>query len=115
MTKNDKQIEEIANGIISFLKSQDLLENLDELVSAITLKARNLNEVVYVISNRVLTSEEKVKAKNFIQEYLKVDSQNFEFSVDEKLLDGLVVKYKDRKWDLSLASQLQKLKSSLYD
>jgi len=115
MDKNRKKIESIVTGVISFLKSQDLLDHLNELISMLTKKSQELSSSVRIYTKRALTNSEIKKVKQLVSKNIGVKSDNFTFYVEPSILDGMVIKYKDKKWDLSLLNKLQKLKENIYE
>ncbi len=101
---NDANI--IAREIISYLRSKGKLNLISDIAGVLLAEADNKLVSVYCADNL-----SEVQKKKVISKFSKLTgSDKFKFFLEESLIGGMVVKYKDKTWDLSLKSNLEKLK-----
>lgn len=95
----------IAREIISYLRSKGK-QNLISEIADILLKETD-DKLVSVYCANSLTDIQKKKVISKFSKY--TGSGDFKFIVDDSLIGGMIVKYKDKTWDLSLKNSLEKL------
>jgi len=100
---NDARI--IAREIISYLRSKDKLNLISEITD-ILLKETDSKLVSVYCANALSDSQKKKVISKFSKH---TGSDDFKFILDESLIGGMIVKYKDKTWDLSLKNSLEKL------
>ncbi len=105
--KNSKTIKEIAEGILVFLKNNNLEESLPDLISY--LRDKDDQNIVNIYSAKDLSVKEKLNAQKFVKNLIGDTPKQILFSKDETLIDGLKISYKDKMWDFSIRGQVSKL------
>ena len=105
MKVKDSDAKIIASKIISYLQSKGKLDLITEVAKNLLSNAEPKKVNVYYAVN--LSEGQK---KKIISKFSKLtNSDDFSFISDKSLLDGIIVKYKDRTWDLSLKNNLEKI------
>ena len=105
MMAKDSDAKRIAGKILSYLQSKGKLNLISDISKNLLAYAENKKVNVYYAVT--LTAGQK---KKIISKFSKLtNTDDFNFIPDKSLLDGFVVKYEDRTWDLSLKSNLEKI------
>ncbi len=107
MDKSNKKADIIAKSFLAYLrnnKEEHLLESVLEKLSK-----NVIDEKVSVISPKVLSQSEKEKVSNMVAKLVNNKKVNIDYIIDDSLIDGLRIEYKDKLWDLSLARQIDSL------
>jgi F0F1-type ATP synthase delta subunit len=112
MGKNEERAKVIAQGLLSFLKKNKEEHLLGLVVEKLGSKLSKLSKVV-VVSPAELNPTQRKKAVLLIKKLTKLESFDVEYLVDEKLIDGLVIKSEGRVWDLSLSGQLKEFSKGI--
>lgn len=107
MDKSNNKANIIARSFLTYLKNNKeeyLLEKVVEILS------KNVEgEKVSVISPKVLSNEEKDRAVKLVAGLVGDKKVNINFTIDESIIDGLKIEYKDKLWDFSLAKQISSI------
>lgn len=107
MKKSEKRADVIAKGIFSYLKKNNEVYLLENVLS--NLSKWIVKEKVKVTSPRALTKSEQEKVFFLTKKLIKDETLKVDFLEDGTLIDGLKIEYKDRMWDLSLRKQINSL------
>jgi F0F1-type ATP synthase delta subunit len=108
--KKSKVVKEIAGVILDYLKKHKMEDMLPEVISY--LKEREKSDIATVYSARELTSDEKLKVKGLFEKLINQIPERINYSKDETLIDGLLISYKDKLWDFSIAGQIKEINKS---
>ncbi len=109
MNRDTKLAAQIASGVIDFLKKIGKEEALPSIVELLQ-KEQSLKKA-YVYTPMVL---KEVERKKITREIIRITGEaieSFVFEIDENLIDGVKIYYKDKLWDFSLSSQISKFLS----
>ena len=101
-------IKEIADGILAFLRKNNLEEALPMVIDY--LKSSSKENAAYVYSPRKLDGSEKANAEKLIKKLTGESQKQIHFYEDKKLIDGLKINYQDKLWDFSVKGQINELK-----
>ncbi len=113
MDKDKKKIQSMANTIISFLRERGMGDLIEEIGGEMVRRGREESERVYVYTASKLSDSQVDKLRKFVVKKIGNGKKEYEFIVDKKIIDGLIVKYKDKKWDMSLLGQIRKIRESI--
>lgn len=107
MIKTDT-IKEIAEGILAFLKNNNLEDGLPQLINY--LKEKGDENVANIYSPKKLDASEKKMAEKMFTNLAGESPKKINFYEDKTLIDGLKISFKDKLWDFSLRAQIGGLK-----
>jgi F0F1-type ATP synthase delta subunit len=106
MKAKDSDAKVIAGKIITYLQSKGKSNLISDVAKCLLVSAEVKKVCVYYATN--LTKEQKSK---IISKFSKItQSDNFDFILDKNVLDGIIVKFNDKTWDLSLRNYLEKIR-----
>src|SRR3972149_8909864 len=98
MEGRDPDAKIIAGKIISYLQSKGKLNLISEIARYLLAETDIKKVSVYYATDLSKTQKSKI-----ISKFSKLtESDDFDFILDKRILDGIVVKFKDKKWDLSI-------------
>ena len=106
MKAKDADAKLIAGKIISYLKEKGKLNLISEIAKDLLSEAGSSKVQVYFAVELSKAQKDKVISKFGALTH----SVDFDFIKDVSLIDGIVVKHKDKTWDLSLKNNLEKIK-----
>ena len=109
MVGNNIDAKKIADKIIFYLQSKNKISLVADVSKHLSDYVYLHKKVVNVYSAQELDNNQKQKIISKFKKIINVD--NFQFIIDEKLIAGILVKYKDKTWDLSLLNNLENIKT----
>jgi len=102
-----KKAKKVAEGIIAYLEKKGMLDSLDLIVEYLWLTQKGSGVKVYVPTK--LNFKEKQNIKKMVNKLIGEDIKKMDFIEDPDIIDGMKIEYKDRLWNFTLASQIQKI------
>lgn len=107
MTSDTKLATQIAHGVVAFLKKIKKEKILG--VIAETLQKEVNTQKAYIYSPVELSEREKKNIHGKVNKITGEQIHSCIFHKDESLIDGMKVYYKDKLWDFSVSSKINKL------
>lgn len=105
--KKDKIAREISQKIIEVLKKKNNEGVLPLVIDY--LKKYSLSDIAFVYTPRKLTRNEYKRIEKLILKLAGIKPEKISVTIDEDLIDGLKISYKDKIWDMTTLAQLLKL------
>jgi F0F1-type ATP synthase delta subunit len=105
-----KTTKEIADGILEFLKKNNLESELPQLIEY--LEGSSAKDDAYVYAPRNLNASEKKDLQKLFVNLTGETPHKIVFYEDKTLIDGLKIMYKDKMWDFSVKGQIDKIAKS---
>jgi len=102
-----KKAKKVAEGTIAYLEKNGMLDSLDLVIEYLRLNLKDSGVKVYV--PKKLNLKEKQNVKKMVIRLIGEDIKKMDFIEDPNIIDGMKIEYKDRLWNFTLASQIQKL------
>jgi F0F1-type ATP synthase delta subunit len=102
-----KKAKKVAEGTIAYLEKRGMLDSLDLVIEYLQLNLKDSGVKVYV--PKKLNLKEKQNVKKMVIRLIGEDIKKMDFIEDPNIIDGMKIEYKDRLWNFTLASQIQKL------
>ena len=109
----DKDIKTIVSGFLAYLKKQGKLHLLPGVVEKLKKRAEEQEMKGEIISAIPLSPSQIRKIEVFLQTRLK-QKVKMENMTDQKILGGLIIRFKDLVIDESLAGKLRELKRKVF-
>lgn len=109
MTKDVRDIEKITAGIIAYLKSKGKLYLLPEVSKKLENEYTIETDFVSITTGFKVDLKMKKKLKILVDKLIGKTPLKTNYFVDAAIVDGVIVRYKDRVWDLSLKGEMQRL------
>ncbi len=100
----------IAKKIIGYLQDKNKVSLISDISKCLADYVNSNINIVTVVSARSLTTEQRKKVE--IKFSKLTGSTHFDFIIEPGLLGGILVKYNDKTWDLSLKGTLDRMKFS---
>lgn len=110
MQNDEKFAKEVAHGVVDFLEKKNKKNLLGRVVELLQENADT--EKVTVLTPRALKAEERMKVKKFVGKVVGKNVNNIVFVKDETLLDGIRIESKQKIWDFSLSSQVNRFRGN---
>lgn len=107
MDKINKKADVITKSFLLYLKKNQEENLLEPIIERLLKNVKD--EKVHVVSPRDLTKSEKESVLKTVVKLVNNDKVKIDYSVDDSIIDGLKIEYKDKLWDLSLAKQINSL------
>jgi F0F1-type ATP synthase delta subunit len=104
---NSKIAKEIADGVIEYLNKKGKITLLSEVIK--NLKETEFSKDAFIFSPIALNQKETEKAKKLVYKLSNEQPGKVNVIVDESLIDGLKIVYKDNQWDFSVAGEISSL------
>lgn len=109
----DKDIETIIAGFLAYLKKQKKTHLLPKILEVLEAKVEEEEKRGEIISALPLTQAQIRKVEEFLRTSLKkkIKLKNL---IDERILGGLKIKFKDLLIDETVLGRLRRLKEEAY-
>ena len=113
MGSDKRKIQSTVEAIISFLHEKGMGDLVPEIGMELVQKGNSSQEKVYVYTAFKIDGGQIDKVQKLVAKRIGGGKKEYEFIVEPKIIDGLVVSYKDKRWDMSLVSQIHKIKETI--
>jgi len=112
MDNDNNRPENIAKGLLEFLKKTGQEQLLPEIINNLK-KALLPQSSALVLSPIELSAIQKIKTQQLITKLAKQQVIDINFKVDSQVVDGLKIIVGDQVWDLTMAGQINQLADKL--
>jgi F-type H+-transporting ATPase subunit delta len=107
----DKKVKDIVEGFWQYLKKNESLSLLPEILTELNRRAEEVGTLATVFSSQVLDKVQEEKITNIIKSNFGIG--HILFKTDNTLIGGIKVKIGDDVLDLSLQSKLNNLTKAI--
>ena len=102
-----KLAKTLSDAVVTYSKKNDATDVLG-MVNEYLVKENKLRRAL-VYTPKKLTKSEEVKVNKLVNKLTSENIDEINYIVDEKLLDGLKLVFKDKMWDFSLQNQISSI------
>lgn len=110
MDKQNK-VDIIIKGFLSFLKKENCLELLPQILSRLT--TLSTIDRIKVVSPIELDALKREKIQKLIKKLTGLKNFEVNYETDESIIDGIKIMYQDKMWDMSLSTQIKKIVNAM--
>jgi F-type H+-transporting ATPase subunit delta len=113
---NAKQVIEAVNTVVKTLEKENRVEIVPSFISQFNDALQNIQQETIVVFTPVTLTETNIeKLTSKVKDLFKIDSKEIKVEqiIDETIIGGMIIKYKDEEIDLTTNKKIKVIKKSI--